>query len=127
MPQAPNMKRTYLLRTEPSGDLSAAVFAVGVASPLESLGQLEKELKRKHVRGKVLFDLLLAHGSKANRYFIGDFDGEHFRSAKFSNVDSRYKDFSAISAQVLQKNVEQVDSSLLSQAMRFALEKGIPF
>jgi hypothetical protein len=121
------IKTNFLISTHPSNDFSAAVLAAGISSPMECLSKVEKDLKRRKVKGKVFFDLLLAHGSKSNRYFIGDFDGEHFLSPRFQNADNLYKDFSILSARILKEKADQVDISLLSQAMRYALKQGVPF
>lgn len=122
-----HIKTNFLISKSPSLDFSAAVIAAGITSPMECLSKIEKDLKRRKVKGKVFFDLLLAHGSKSNRYFIGDFDGEHFATPKFQNADNFYNDFSLLSAKILKEKADQVDSSLLSKAMRYALKQGVPF
>lgn len=121
------MKSTFLISIQPLEDFSAAVIAAGVTSPMECINKVEKDLKRRKVKGKVLFDLLLAHGSKFNRYFVGDFDGEHFSSSRFENVDGFYREFSIMSARILKEKADQVDNSLLSRAMQFAIKQGLPF
>lgn len=120
------MKSTFLISVKPSEDYSAAVIAAGVRSPMEFIANIEEDLRHRKVKGKVLFDLLLAHGSKTNRYFVGEFDGEHFASPRFQNVDSFYREFSIISARILKDEANQLDSSLLSRAMQFAVKRGIP-
>lgn len=120
------MKSIFLISTCPSSDFSAAVIAAGIRSPMECISKVEKDLKRRKVKGRVFFDLLLAHGSKSNRYFIGEFDGEHFSTPKFQNADNLYSDFSILSARILREKADQVDSSLLSQAMRYAIKQGVP-
>lgn len=121
------MKSTFLISIQPLDKFSAAVIAAGITSPMECISEVENDLKRCKVKGKILFDLLLAHGSKSNRYFVGEFDGEHFSSSKFQNVDNLYREFSIVSAHILKEKVDQVDSSLLSRAMRFAIKQGVPF
>lgn len=120
------MKSTFFISISPLRDFSAAVIAAGVESPMDCIAKVEKDLKQRKVKGKVLFDLLLAHGSKSNRYFVGEFDGNHFSSPKFQNADELYLDFSAVSAEILKNKSDQVDSSLLSRAMQFAIKQGIP-
>lgn len=120
------MKSTFLIYLSPVGDFSAAVIAAGVKSPMDSIVKVEEDLKRHKVKGKVLFDLLLTHGSKSNRYFVGEFDGEHFSSPRFQNVDDFYHEFSIVSARILRERADQVDSSLLSRAMQFAIKQGVP-
>lgn len=121
------MKSIFLISTQPLDNFSAVVIASGVRSPMECIAQVEQDLKSRKVKGKVLFDLLLAHGSKSNRYFVGEFDGEHFSVSGFQNADNFYCEFSIISARILKESFDQVDSSLLSRAMQFAIKQGVPF
>lgn len=116
----------FLVSTHPTHDLEAAVFATGAVSPMDALVEVEQDLRQKRIAGRVVFDLLLSHGNRANRYFIGDFDGEHFRSIRFESAKSRYADLSTVSAQFLREHAAEVDPSLLSGAMQFALRKGVP-
>lgn len=120
------MKSNFLISTQPSSDFSAAVIAAGICSPMECIAKVEKDLKRRKIKGKVFFDLLLAHGSKSNRYFVGEFDGEHFSSTRFQSADNLYQIFSILSAKILKDKENQIDSSLLSQAMRYAIKHGLP-
>lgn len=120
------MKSTFIISVSPLSDFSAAVIAAGVESPMDCIAKVEKDLKHRKIKGKVLFDLLLSHGSKSNRYFVGEFDGNHFSSPRFQNVDEFYHEFSIVSAEILKKKADQVDSTLLSRAMQFAVKQGIP-
>lgn len=120
------MNKYYLLTTQPAPGLQAAVFATGAVSPMEALEDVERELSMQNVAGKVLFDLLLANGNKANRYFVGEFDGQRFKKAGIKSVKNKYTSYSSISAEVLKGHFSEVDPSLLTNAMQFALKKGIP-
>lgn len=115
----------FLVSTRPAPDLEAAVFAIGAVSPMDALVEVEQDLRQKRITGKVVFDLLLSHGNRANRYFIGDFDGQRFRSARFESAKDRYSDLAPVSARFLREHVSEVDHSLLSGAMQFALKKGV--
>lgn len=121
------MFKRFILATRPSSDLQAAVFATGAESPMDVLVDVERELSNHKIVGRVLFDLLLSNGHKANRYFVAEFDGQHFRSDGFISAMQRYETLSNLSAQVLREHVSEVDVSLLTKAMKFALKKGIPF
>lgn len=121
------MKSTFFISIQPLDKFSAAVIAAGTNSPMECIAKVEKDLKRRKVKGKVIFDLLLAHGSKYNRYFVGEFDGEHFSSSRFENMDNYYREFSIVSARILKEKSDQLDSSLLTRAMQFAIKQGVPF
>ena len=102
------------------------MFAVGAISPLEELGAVEQDLRARRVAGKVLFDLLLSHGNRANRFFLADFDGVHFKRTKMQPAADRYSEFSVVAADFLREHAEEVDPSLLSHAMRYALRAGLP-
>ena len=93
---------------------------------MEALEDVERELSMKKVAGKVLFDLLLSNGHKVNRYYVGEFDGQKFVHNHFDSEMHRYDTLSPVSAQVLKGHYSEVDPSLLSSAMQFALRKGIP-
>ncbi len=116
----------FLIHPNPEPTLGAAVFAVGAVNPMEELAEVERTLRERHVAGKVLFDLLLAHGNKVNRFFLADFDGVRFKKAKVKPEIDRYSEYSAVSAKFLKEHAEEVDSSLLSHAMQYALRAGLP-
>ena len=79
----------FLIHPNPEPSLGAAVFAVGAINPMEELADVEKNLRERNFAGKVLFDLLLAHGNKVNRYFLADFDGVRFKTlAKNVTIES---------------------------------------
>ncbi|MDR5855780.1 type II toxin-antitoxin system RnlB family antitoxin [Caballeronia sp. LZ062] len=119
------MNRPFLVRREGPNGLSAVVLSIGFENPMRALARVENDLRRRKVRGTVLFDLLLANGTKYNRFFVGEFDGDHF-SSEFRSGEGRHAEFAAYSAGVYQQEVEAVDASLLTPAMRFALKRGTP-
>jgi hypothetical protein len=121
------MNKRFILETRPTAGLQAAVFATCAVSPFEALEEVERALTDRNVCGKVLFDLLLSNGNKANRYFVAEFDGLRFTHDGFNSEMHKYEALSPISAQVLKGHFFEVDPSLLSSAMQFALRKGIPF
>lgn len=121
------MNKRYLLSTNPASGVDAAVFATGAESPIESLCELEEELAINKVVGTVLFDVLLSQGSRANRYFIGEFDGQHFNMSKLRPATRAYDSYALLSASFLKEHYSEIDPCLLTGAMRFALRKGVPF
>lgn len=82
--------------------------------------------RHKKVSRTVLFDLLLANGTRHNRFFVGEFDGDHFVSHDFRSSDARRQEFADFCASAYQEAVEDLDTSLLTPAMRFALKRGTP-
>jgi hypothetical protein len=120
------MNKRFLLATKPFSGLEAAVFATSAVNPLELLDEVELELSKQRVAGKVVFDLLLANGHKVNRYFVADFDGAHFKGEDFTPAQSEYAALSQVSAAFLKSHLEEVSTSLLTPAMRYALKVGMP-
>lgn len=121
------MSLHFLVSPNPEPSLGAAVFAVGAINPLEELAEVEEDLRKQHVAGKVLFDLLLAHGNSVNRFFLADFDGVRFKTVNLQPAADRYSEFSVVSAKFLKDHSKEIDPSLLSHAMQFALRTGLPF
>ena len=117
----------FLVALRPMPALAAAVFAVGCHNPLEAIDALQAELSAKGVTGTVLLDLLLAQGNTANRYFLGEFEGGSFKSARFEPAKARYDEFSGISALFLRSHFKEMDLSLLFSARQTAVRKGIAF
>lgn len=122
------MKSDYLVRTQvPDGlGVSAFVLAANFHNPFECLDEISEELDRQSIKGSVVFDLLLANGSKLNRYFLAEFDGKSFVLDSIHEVGSEYLKFSKISADFLKCNIKVIDDILLSPAMKFAVKRGIP-
>lgn len=118
--------KPYLLTTDSATGVKAAVFATGVRNPLEALAELECELSQKRVVGAVLFDVLLSQGSKANRYFIGEFDGKHFKKSKIRSAADRYTTYASFSARFLCEHFTEIDPALLSDQVRKAVRFGMP-
>lgn len=121
------MNKRYLLSTKPAHGIDATIFATGAESPIESLSELEQELASKSVVGTILFDVLLSQGNRANRYFLGQFDGRHFVMSKIEPASSSYESYALHSARFLKDHYSEIDPCLLTGAMRFALRKGVPF
>ncbi|MDM9599235.1 type II toxin-antitoxin system RnlB family antitoxin [Pseudomonas shirazica] len=119
----------YLLEKKsiPKADVCAQVLAANPHSPFEHLFEIEKQLSKSKIKGKILFDMLLSNGSRKNRFFIADFDGEHILMRTLMNVDQNYDVFSKSSAAIFLKNCSVIDDTLLTTAMKYALNKGTPF
>ena len=122
------MKNDYLLRTEVPVALgvSAFILAANFHSPFECLSEISEELDREHVKGVVVFDMLLANGSKLNRFFMAEFDGKSFVENSIQGAMNEYSKLSSASAVFLQSSIQLVDDVLLTPAMKFAVKRGIP-
>ena len=119
----------YLLEKKniPKADVRALVLAANPHSPFEHLFEIESQLSKSKIKGKILFDMLLSNGSRKNRFFIVDFDGEHILMRTLMNADQNYEIFSKNSAAIFLKNCNSIDDTLLTKAMKYALNTGTPF
>lgn len=115
----------FAVLNSPSAKFSAVVISTGINVPHENLDEVAHELRRLHIRGPVVFDLLTANGTRTRRFFSIKFDGEGFPISRFQNVepDSAVR---AASSKFLCDHLSEVDLSLLTPAMRFAVSRGIP-
>lgn len=120
------MTKPFFVELTPSSEYQAMVFATGVASPMDALDEITKELAEEKVMGPVIFDLLLTNGNKTNRYWVGHFDGSSFNRDAINSAMSEYEGLTHLSADALKKHFFQVNPILLSKAMCFALKNGIP-
>lgn len=108
----------------PSAKFSAVVISTGIAGPQNELDEVALELRRRHVTGHVVFDLLTANGTRSSRFYSIQFDGKCFPKARFQNVEPD-KALCEASSRFLSDHISEVDLSLLTPAMRFAVSRGI--
>lgn len=122
------MKNIFLIENHPctNPEISALVLAADIESPLEHIEDVERELTESNIKGLVVFDLLVSHGNKNNRFFSGFFNGDKFSDRMFKSELSSYLIFSELSAPHLKNHVHDINDVLLSKAMKFAIKKGIP-
>lgn len=120
------MKKSFFIDTKVVPDFSAAVIAAGVANPFDHIKSVESHLRKKNVQGKVVFDLLLSNGTRSNRYFWAFFDGAHFNVADIHKLTPESSVLNEYSAAVMKDHFEDIDSVLLTNAMRFAIKRGTP-
>ena len=109
----------------PSVKFSAVVISTGVSVPQDDLDEVADELRRRHVNGQIVFDLLTANGTRTRRFFSIKFDGHGFPATRFQNVEPD-PSIREASARFLCDHISEVDLSLLTPAMRFAVARGIP-
>ena len=117
--------KTFAILESPSSDFSAIVLSTGVAAPNEDMVSVATDLRGMHISGRVVFDFLTANGTKARRFFYTDFNGAEFTSDKFKLVDPDLS-IKRASAEFLKSHLPEVDLTLLSPAMRFAVTNGMP-
>lgn len=120
------MPQAYLIATQDIPNADAVVLAAGVVNPLTLIEAVEYDLQQIGIAGVVAFDLLLCNGHKQHRFYAAPFDGRHFSTEVLETPGAWYDALSAASAHIFQQRFEEVDPSLCTPAMQFALRKGIP-
>lgn len=121
------MRRHYEVCPSPDPERYAAcVMAIGPNRPLWELEDVQKDLKRRGVAGRVIFDILMANGTRTHRYFSANFDGEEFKPLQFETLsgDERLRRYSA---EFFSKNLDRLKLTCLSPAMRYCVRHGMPF
>lgn len=115
----------YFLTTQsPLEGFSVLVFPTGTERPHEHLPELALEFRRQRIKGRVVFDLLMANGARSARFFAVNFDGAEFdRFVPMEPLPELRRESSRFYAE----HFEEFDTALLSPAVRFALQRGISF
>lgn len=123
------MKNNFLIESyiREKSEISALVLATDVESPLEHIHEVEQELSNCITSGLVIFDLLISHGNKRNRFLSAHFDGKKFSSYDFKVNIVSYDICSRLAATALKQHSTEINDTLLSKSMKFAVRMGIPF
>ena len=112
----------FLLAKSPVKEFTALVFATGTERPHSYLAALAGELRRQDVRGRVIFDLLMANGARSSRFFAVNFDGVEFDS--FEPLEPMPQ-LTVETTRFYCEHFREFDTSLLTPAARFALRRGV--
>ena len=117
--------KQFAVFDSPSAKFSAVVISTGINVPQDELDEVAEELYRLRINGDVVFDLLTANGTKSRRFCSINFDGKNFPGTRFQCIEPESSVREA-SAKFLSDHLSEVDLSLLTPAMRFAVSRGIP-
>jgi hypothetical protein len=118
------MKPFAVIRS-PTSDFSAIVVATGRELPHDDLELVASELRDQRIIGNVTFDLLASNGSRSNRFFCARFDGDRFASSvRFARIEPSIQ-LREASSDYFHEHLDDMDLSLLTPAMRFAVSRGL--
>jgi len=104
------------------------IFSVGYISPTEELINISKDLKKKNIKGKIIFDLLLSKGNLKNRYIELFFDGKKFDYNSLNKIDINKceKKIINISNDFYQKKYNLIESSqILTKSIKLFLKNNL--
>ncbi|MDR1665026.1 MAG: type II toxin-antitoxin system RnlB family antitoxin [Clostridiales bacterium] len=102
-----------------------AIIATSYLRPLDDKEKIEEELRSRHFRGPVLFDLLLCNGLSLNRYALMEFDGEKFVSSSLKILTNISDVSKRMIFDYFKQNESCIDTSVLPKAQRYLMRKGI--
>jgi hypothetical protein len=118
--------KNFVVIHSPSTTFSVVVMATGLELPQNDLEEVAQELRQRHINGNVVFDLLTSNGSRTRRFFAIGFDGEKFSPGPGLKSIEPEETVREAAANYLYKHFAEFDLSLLTPAMRFAAQRGIP-
>ncbi|NLD35869.1 MAG: type II toxin-antitoxin system RnlB family antitoxin [Desulfatiglans sp.] len=121
-----NMKNYYKIKKTNFKQYPYIVFSTCYINPMDQKEDIEKELKKNKVQGKILFDLLLSHGNTPDRFFEAIFDGYEILEDSIKNiviVPDKIKDIAADFYYIKQ---EFLENSVLSNTQKFLIRNKTP-
>ncbi len=104
--------------------VKAVIFATGHCDPLLGKEDLEIYLQEFGIRGTVLIDYFLYNGSRKNRYICYNFNGLHLDISSSKILNSVEKPIKDIISDFYIR-ADGLDLSLLNEAQKFLLKKGV--
>jgi hypothetical protein len=120
------MNDFYKIKKIPNKQYPYIVFSTCYINPMDHIENIEKELVKKGVKGKVLFDLLLSHGNTPDRFFEAIFDGCEISEDSIKNVAIIPDKIKEIADDFYYEKQECLENSVLSNAQRFLIRNKTP-
>lgn len=105
---------------------SAIVFSVTYVNPIDQIEEIERELEKSNMSGKVLIDLLLSHGNTPDRFYEAFFNGKTFIDHTLKITKPLSKKLIDISLDFYHKRQHYLEQSVLSKAQKFLIKKNKP-
>ncbi|NRB39200.1 MAG: type II toxin-antitoxin system RnlB family antitoxin [Pseudomonadales bacterium] len=113
-----------LLKVE-ADECAYVSMSTDFARPDDYLEDLGKDLFKRQVKGKILFDLLLCNGMKNGRFFIAYFDGRKFESNSFLELSDITPELKSATSEFYMKHYDLVaENNILSKPQKFLIKKG---
>ena len=100
------------------------ILSISYLNPLDQKDAIEEDLKKRGVKGKILFDLLLSHGNNPDRFYEASFDGEKINEDSLKAAKSISKTIKRLSMSFYREQNRFLESSVLSKTQKFLIRKG---
>lgn len=101
------------------------VLSTSYINPFDEKDEIENNLKKENYKGKILFDLLLKNGIGYNRYIEIVFDGEKFDINTLKPLENVDQDLKLFSTNFYKNHSHLLENTIVPQAQRFLIRKGI--
>jgi len=100
------------------------IFSISYMNPIDQKEEIEEDLKKIGVSGKILFDLLLSHGNNPDRFYEASFDGEKINEDSLKAARSISKTIKRLSMGFYREQNHCLENSILSKAQKFLIKSG---
>ena len=100
------------------------IFSISYLNPIDQKEAIEKDLEKRGVKGKILFDLLLSHGNNPDRFYEASFNGEKINEDSLKVAKSISKTIKSLSMNFYREQNQCLESSILSTAQKFLIKRG---
>jgi len=103
----------------------AIIIGLSYESPVIYLDNISEELGNKLIIGNIVFDVLLHSGNGKNRFFEIYFDGKNFDDSSTRVIKLERSTFLRKKiCEILFKNFEYVESSILNKYQKELIKRG---
>ena len=117
------MNACYIILETKLRSCTHIIFSISYLNPIDQKEAIEEDLKKRGVKGKVLFDLLLSHGNNPDRFYEASFDGEKINEDSFKVAKSISKTIKRLSRSFYREQYRFLENSVLSKAQKFLIRR----
>lgn len=117
--------KLYLIERTVEKPYAAVIVGTSSESVHSFWKELEDDLKKENINGKVLVDCLLHCGNSNDRFFEIDFNKKLEKSSAKSVILDRESHFRRLANQMVAKNPQIIKNSILNDYQKKLLLKNI--
>jgi hypothetical protein len=117
------MNKSYSLTPLSNGKYKYLSYSLTSERLDDYCSELEAELRRLAVKGRVLLDLLISNGQKNQRFASVYFDGNQFNFESFEHVSKVDRTIKSLSRAFYKSHISAIDKSVLTQPQKFLFKR----
>lgn len=114
--------KTYILKKVNNSEFGYLSIGVDYSRLDEYLFDVEKDLKKRKYKGKIIFDLLTNNGLN-DRFYKADFDGKKILLGTISNISILDLGIKKVSSAYYLSNFDLIQQSYISNQAKFLIRK----